>query len=431
MADTIEWLYGLGQFGIKFGLDNMQALMAALGHPERAFASVHVAGTNGKGSVTALVDRALTLAGLRCGRYTSPHLLSLSERIVVDGSPIEAAALVDTLEEVRAAVSALQASGQLDVHPTFFEVTTAAAFVAFRRAGVEVATCEVGLGGRLDATNVLAPTACAITSIGFDHMQYLGNTLAQIAAEKAGIIKSGVRVVVGPVPAEAAAPIASKAASVGAPVIWSHEGVHVGTRRVDRATGRQHFALRTPARDYGEVDLALAGRHQVDNAVVAVRLLETVATSLGVPGVPEIQRALASAHWPGRLDLVTLPDGRAVLLDAAHNQQGAEALAAHLEETGIRAPVVFAAMRDKDASSMIRALTPAVSRFIVTRASNPRSADPASLADVIARVAPTMPVELAESPERALALALERSAFAVVAGSIFLLADVMKRLPRP
>lgn len=430
-ADTLDWLYGLGQFGIKFGLDNMRALVSALDHPERAFSSLHVAGTNGKGSVTAMVDRVLSLGGRRTGRYTSPHLLSLGERIVIDGQPLDDQALTRTVESVRAAVHVLQASGELDVHPTFFEVTTAAAFAAFRDANVQVAACEVGLGGRLDATNVLTPVACAITSIGFDHMQYLGNTLGEIAAEKAGIIKPGIPVVVGPVSAEARDAIARRAAQVGAPITWSHEDVRLGPRRVDAGAGRQRFTLRTPAHDYGELELALAGRHQVDNAIVAVRLLELAAGPLGAPPPEHIREGLASVRWPGRLQRVEWPGGRVAVLDAAHNEQGAQCLASYLDETGQRLPLVFAAMRDKDASSMIRALAPRVSAFIVTRASNPRSADPSELAGLVRRAAPDVAVEVSDSPEHALEMAWQLAPSIIVAGSIFLLADVMKLLPRP
>ena len=172
--DTLDWLFSLAQFGIKFGLENIRRLLAELGHPERQFRSVHVAGTNGKGSVTAIVEAALRAAGVRTGRYTSPHLLDLTERVAVDGVPVSSVDLIDAVESVRDGVGRLRERGTLDVHPTFFEVTTAAAFELFRRQAVDIAVCEVGLGGRLDATNVLTPMVCAITSISLDHQQYPG-----------------------------------------------------------------------------------------------------------------------------------------------------------------------------------------------------------------------------------------------------------------
>src|SRR6516165_6862727 len=204
--DPLAYLFGLEQFGIKFGLDNIRAIVARLGHPEGAFRAVHIAGTNGKGSVTAMVETGLRAAGHRTARYTSPHLLTLNERFVIDGRPVDDRPLTSGIEDVREAVEALRSEGRLEVQPTFFEVTTAVAFELFRRAGVECAVIEVGLGGRLDATNVISPDATGITSIAFDHQLYLGPTLRDIAFEKAGIIKAGVPVVVGEppsVPAEA------------------------------------------------------------------------------------------------------------------------------------------------------------------------------------------------------------------------------------
>src|SRR5262245_33812916 len=196
-ADPLSYLFSLEQFGIKFGLDNISAIVARLGHPERAFRSVHIAGTNGKGSVTAMIDAALATAGYRTARYTSPHLTSLNERFVVGGQPTDDRSMQRAIVDVRDAIDALRANGTLDVQPTFFEVTTAVAFEIFRRAAVDVAVVEVGLGGRLDATNVVQPEVTAITSIAFDHQLYLGSTLAAIAGEKAGIIKPGVPVVAG------------------------------------------------------------------------------------------------------------------------------------------------------------------------------------------------------------------------------------------
>src|SRR5438034_4148713 len=204
---------------MKFGLESIETLLSRLGHPERAFRSVHIAGTNGKGSVTAMVDAALRAAGHRSARYTSPHLIDLTERIVVDGRPVDRADLVAVIEDIRSAVGELQRSGVLEVQPTFFEATTAAAFELFRRARVEVAVLEVGLGGRLDATNVVVPDVTAITSIAVDHEKYLGSTIPEIAREKAGIIKPGVAVVVGPLPAEAEAVIKDAARSCGSEVI--------------------------------------------------------------------------------------------------------------------------------------------------------------------------------------------------------------------
>ena len=408
MRDPLTWLFALEQFGIKFGLENITTIVARLGHPERAFYSVHIAGTNGKGSVTAMVDAALRAAGHRSARYTSPHLVDLAERFVIDGRPVRGEALAAAVDDVRGAVDGLIADGGLTAAPTFFEVTTAVAFEIFRRAGVEVAVLEVGLGGRLDATNVVAPpslVATAITSIAFDHQRYLGTTLREIAIEKAGIIKPGVPVVVGPLDPDAAAAIDDVAVSRGAPVI------------------------RTSASDCDSMTVGLAGAHQRSNAAVALGLLQQLdARGIAVPALA-IEAGLARPHWPGRLELRRLADGRELLLDAAHNPAGAAALASYLRaEGGEPRPLVFAAMQDKDVAGMFAALLPAVGRLIVTRASNARSAEPELLAQQARAAQPTLPIAIAADLDEALAAAWRASPRIVVAGSIFLLGDVMKRV---
>ncbi len=403
---ALDYLFGLEQFGIKFGLENISTLLARLGHPERAFRTLHVAGTNGKGSVTAMADTALRAAGHRAARYTSPHLVHLNERFVIDGRSVDDAVLVDTIEEVRGAIADLRSSGALQVEPTFFEVTTAVAFALFRRANVEVAVVEVGLGGRLDATNVITPAATAITSIGFDHERYLGTTMREIAMEKAGIIKPGVPVVVGAVPAEAFDAIAAIARERSADLIVADD------RTLD---------------PYSDVPLALRGAHQRLNAAVAVALLEAAgARGLAVPR-DAVRAGLRDVSWPGRLDLRKYADGREALFDAAHNPDGAAALAAYLREAwpDEKLPLVFAAMRDKDTRGVLRALLPAVGALVVTQASNPRSADPAALAQQARDVSPALPISIEPSRTAALDAAWRRSPRIVVAGSIFLLGDVL------
>src|SRR5262245_7113189 len=405
--DPLSYLFSLGQFGIKFGLQNIAAIVAELGHPERTFQSVHVAGTNGKGSVTAMVSAALRAAGHRTARYTSPHLVDLAERFVVDGEPVGREALLAAITDVRSAVDRLHSRGTLDVQPTFFEVTTAVAFELFRRARVEVAVLEVGLGGRLDATNVVTPLATAITSIAFDHQKYLGNTLREIATEKAGIIKPNVPVVLGPVEPEADAAIETIAATRGAPLV------------------------RASACDAEGLAVGLAGAHQRVNGGVAVRLLR-ILDDLGI-AVPydAMAAGLAQPDWPGRLDRRTLADGREMLLDAAHNPAGAVALASYLRADGRGPrPLVFAVMRDKAIREMLAVLLPETSHLIATAASTPRSAEPESIAAVARDLSPALPTDIEPDPEAALARAWRASPAIVVAGSIFLLGDVLKLINR-
>ena len=416
LSDNLDYLFGLEQFGIKFGLENIAAIVERLGRPERAYRTVHIAGTNGKGSVTAMIDAALRAAGRRSARYTSPHLMDLGERFVVDGRPVTPDALDEAIATVRRHVEALRSDGTLLVQPTFFEVTTAVAFELFRRAAVDIAVIEVGLGGRLDATNVVAPDVTAITSIAFDHEQYLGTSLRAIALEKAGIIKPGVPVVVGRVEGDAMDAIAQTARDRSAALLPAWDGVHL-----DREA---RIRLRTPTRDYGEIALALRGDYQIDNAVVAVRVLELLRTPAAA-----IVEGLTHVSWPGRIDVRRLPDGREAILDAAHNPAGAAALASYLKSLpGERRPLVFAAMRDKDAAAMFRALLPAVGTVVLTRASTRRAADPAALAEHARAIRPEVPVLVEASPRGALAAAWRLSPRIVVAGSIFLLGDVMHTL---
>src|SRR4051794_2660089 len=282
---------------MKFGLENMTTLSTALGHPERTFQSIVVAGTNGKGSVTVMVETALRAAGHRTARYTSPHLVRLEERFVVDGREVETALLRDVVACVQRAVDSLMKNGSLESLPTFFECTTAAAFELFRRAGVEIAVLEVGLGGRLDATNVVTPIMTAITSIDFDHQAQLGNTLESIAREKAGIAKPGVPMVCGRVPEAALRVIREVCQSTDAPLIPVSEMVAI-VPRADAETLDVHVG----SRSLGGIRLSLPGKHQRENAAVAVALLNEI-TKRGV-ALPDaaIRKGLTEAEWPGRLE---------------------------------------------------------------------------------------------------------------------------------
>ncbi len=425
--DPLDSLLALEHLGIKFGLENIRALSDALGNPQRRYRSVIVAGTNGKGSVSAMVDRALTAAGHRSGRYTSPHLIRLEERFALDGRSVAAEVLRRVAAEVLAAAERLRASGELAAEPTFFEVCTAIAFQIFLDAGVQIAVLEVGMGGRFDATNVAEPRAAAITSIDFDHERFLGNTIAQIAFEKAGVIKPGMTVVVGETKREAMDVIEAACRERGATLVTAADGVESA---VTIENGRTLLRIRTPAREYPPMRLALRGRHQVVNALVAIRLLEALpALGIDLPADAVVE-GVTTVRWPGRLDLVELPDGREVLFDAAHNPAGARVLANYLMEVFPGAlPIVFGAMRDKDAGSMLAVLAPCASQFVFTEPPNPRAATAAALAHLAASVAPSIPVEVEPVPERALRRAWDHGPRVVAAGSIFLVGDLLSRLP--
>lgn len=427
---SLERLFALENFGIKLGLQNMQTLCDALGHPERSFASLHVAGTNGKGSVTAFAHRALLLQGLRAARYASPHLVDLSERFVIGASPVDQRTLQQTADDVLACVDRLQSDGTLTVTPTFFEVTTAMAFEMFRRAGVEAAVIEVGLGGRFDATNVITPAVAAITTIGMDHQQHLGSTIAAIAREKAGIIKTGVPVVIGDLPQDAVDVVRAVAERHGSAVIHAHAGADVGVTLED---GRARLTLETPEDRYGPLTLSLRGAHQVGNALVATRLLEIARGHGMTVSRDAIEQALTTTEWPARLELLTVDKGRRVLIDAAHNADGAEALAAYLrQQHPEKPPLVISVMRDKDIGEILETLVPVVSNVIATRAPSPRAIPEAELArkiaDVQIRLGRSPAVSTIADPAAAVAAALDRANLVCVAGSIFLAGAVRDSL---
>ena len=399
-ADPIEYLFSLERLGIKFGLESVSALCRHLGDPQTAFHSVIVAGTNGKGSVTAMVERGLRAAGHRTARYTSPHLVRIEERFVVDGCEVTTSELRAAAREVQLAALDLIERRTLDAPPTFFEFATAAAFVLFRRHGVHIAVLEVGLGGRLDATNIVRPVAAAITSIDFDHQAQLGDSIAAIAREKAGVVKPGIPVVCGRVPPEAERVIREVCDSRGAELIVAPAelpGVFAG------------------------VPLALKGAHQRANGSVAVALLEQLDRLGFAVDAAAMRAAISDVEWPGRLESFT-HRGAQVLLDAAHNPAGAESLAAYLRECGWSdAILLFGAMRDKDAAAMLGALAPEVRCIICTTAPGDRAATGPELAAIARRLAPAISVEAVEDPAAALDRACALGARVVAAGSIFLI----------
>ena len=414
MTEPLEFLFSLERLGMKFGLENIATLCAALGHPEQAFASIVIAGTNGKGSVTVMVETALRAAGHRTARYTSPHLVRLEERFVIDGREVETAALRDAVGSIQSTVESLMTSGTLETLPTFFECTTAAAFELFRRARVEIAVLEVGLGGRLDATNVVTPITTAITSIDFDHQAQLGTTLESIAREKAGIAKPGVPMVCGRVPEAAARVIRDVCESQHAPLIRAAEVVQV----VPRDDGEM-IDVKVGPRWLDGIRLSLPGRHQRDNAAVAVAVLDQITQSGRPVSDRAITKGLTEAEWPARLERF-VRDGVKILLDAAHNPAGARALASHLQDIGwSQVTLLFGAMRDKDVTGMLAALAHACERVICTTAPTARAMPADELADIARRFAPS--VEIAPHLPDALDRAVAYRTPIVAAGSIFLI----------
>jgi len=424
----LDRLFALEIYGIKLGLENIRRLCDALNHPERTFTSLHIAGTNGKGSVTAMVHAALVAGGVKAGRYTSPHLTRLRERFVVDRTPMDDAAVETVATEILDCAERLRRDGAMAAPPTFFEATTAMAFELFRRAQVKAAVIEVGLGGRFDATNVVTPPVGAITSIALDHQQHLGETIEQIAFEKAGIIKPGMTLVAGALPENALHVIRRIAEDRGAQFVEATAEVRVDS---DMRDGRAHVTIETPRGRYGPLRLALRGEHQIHNAIVAVRVLEAArGAGLVVPDAAIVE-GLEVVEWPARLELFTLANGRQVLLDAAHNPEGARALRNYLARWHPERPsLVVGIMRDKDTDAILRELLPVTSSVIATAADTPRALPAAELAARVSALDPAKAVRTCADVPTAVDAALDSSGTICVAGSIFLAGAVRDALER-
>jgi dihydrofolate synthase/folylpolyglutamate synthase len=411
---AIEYLYGLQTHGIKLGLDPMQALLEAIGHPEHRLRVLHVGGTNGKGSTVAMAAAMLRASGLRVGLYTSPHLVEFRERIRIDGEMIPEDRLAQLVDRLRRAVPPT-------VSLTFFEMTTALALLYFEESQVDLAVLEVGMGGRFDATNVVAPIACAITTIALDHQEYLGTTEEAIAFEKAGIIKPGVPVVIGRMGTEAGAVMRRVADERAAPLR------RLGAEFVVEGSG-DRFTYRGWERVVEGLRCGLVGRHQLDNAACAIALLES-AGHVGV-SVAEgaIREGLRSVVWEGRLEV--LEDSPRVLLDGAHNPAASVALSGYLEEFRASHPnariiLVWGMMRDKDHREFIAPLLPLVSEIVLTQAGLARSATVHDLRNPLTDW--PKPVYEVPLPAEALQRAKIRASpgdLICVAGSLMLLGDI-------
>ena len=398
--------------GMRPGLERIEGLLGALGRPEERYTLVQIGGTNGKGSVAAMLATILKYAGRRVGLYTSPHLVSFRERIRVNGDPIPEDAVVDGVDALGTLVARFDA--------TMFEASTALALDHFAREAVEVAVLEVGLGGRLDSTTVGMPAVTVLTPIAMDHEAWLGPTLAAIAEEKAAIIRSGVALSAAQAP-DAAAVVERQAAAARVPLLIAGRDLHVRVR--ERTVDGQRLDCTGPSWTIDDLTLAMPGAYQPANALLAV----AAAQALGV-SVTASREGLARTVWPGRFHIVRRDPW--LVLDGAHNPAGAAALAQSLDEIFPGVPVTFvmAIAADKDARGILGALAPRARRVIVTRSSSVRSADPAALAAAMPAAGPR--AEIAPDVVTALARAAASGGTPVtcVAGSLFLLGDVFRAL---
>lgn len=408
----------------KFDLENINTLSERLGRPERAYPSAHIAGTNGKGSTAAFLAAILRCAGFRTGLNTSPHLERINERIRINGEEISDAALAETFTRIQNANEELLAEGKLRAHPTYFECVTAMAFEYFARARAEFAVFEVGLGGRLDATNVLAPVISIVTRVDFDHENFLGHSLREIAAEKAGIIKPAVPVVVAEQNPEAMAVIRERAARMGSPLIETGAVFRVDQEWTENGCARARIA-ETDSHWSCEIAPRLPGRYQIQNAlnaVAAVRWLQKRGYKISDEA---IAYGVARAEWPGRLEKIhSHPD---VYLDGAHNPSAARELARFWSEnySGRKVRLVFGALRDKAVDEIAGILFPLATEVILTQPRTTRAISAPQLEEITCHHAAKLAV-IAE-PEAAFEKALERceaSDALFVAGSLYLVGQL-------
>ena len=394
--DSVEYLYALGNEikSAKFGLENITEALRTLGNPQDSLRAIHVAGTNGKGSTCAMIEAAARAAGLRTGLYTSPHLIEPTERIQINGQPVSRDQFVDAFTQVH------DVGLRMETHPTYFETVTAMAFLLFKEASLELAVIEVGLGGRLDATNVIRPALSVITPVDFDHEAFLGSSLEQIAAEKAGILKPGVPAAIAPQRPEAETVIASCATE--------------GTLDFVREAEIKDIHLHRQGSDFifrgSHILCPLSGPHQVTNAATAAAALQ----HLNIP-----TSGIATTRWPGRLETVSTGNPE-IILDGAHNPAGARALADHIQRfySTRKITLIYGAMRDKSVQEITEILFPLAHRVIITAPNFARALRP----EVLARASDHASIQVAQTLREALIYATDADAI-FITGSLYLIGE--------
>lgn len=419
--EAIEWIHSTRNLGSKLGLENVTELARRMGDPQERFRSVHVAGTNGKGSVCAMLYTVLRAAGYRAGLFTSPYLVDFRERIQADGALIPNDDLGRIAQRVKAAVDGMLADGW--EHPTEYEIVAVAGFTYFAERGLDSAVVEVGLGGRLDMTNIISPEICVITPVSMDHMEYLGDTIEKIAYEKAGIIKEGIPVVSAPQEPEAAQVLRDTAAEKGAPIRF----VDKEDVRIEKSSlSGQVLDFRTGGQWHTGYQLPLAGPHQGLNALTAVTAVEELRKKGYTISDEVLRTGLGRVRWPGRIEIAGV--NPRVVLDGAHNPAGALALREALTPyMGDKPAVLVMGMMDgKDAERVAEILAPMADRAVITPVDNPRSMDPTKLAGIMETY---MPVMIADDARQAVSAGIKLAGsdkMVLVTGSLFLIGEIKR-----
>ncbi|MEP6848077.1 MAG: folylpolyglutamate synthase/dihydrofolate synthase family protein [Acidobacteriota bacterium] len=437
--ESLDYLLSLGNevSAMKLGLENIRTLLAAIGDPQNDYLKVQVAGTNGKGSVCAFLDSICNTAEIKAGLYTSPHLITITERIKISGNDISEFDFARVSSIVRDTALDLVAKGGLEYTPTFFEQVTAIALLAFAEAKVDLAILETGLGGRLDATTAAHAEIAAITRIDYDHQQYLGETIEDIAAEKAAIIHEGSKVVIGAQPAAAMQVLLDRCRRYGITPEAATKS-YLWVQNVGSTNKKVVEFHRASPPEIG-VTPGLIGRHQIENAHTAIMVACVLTNDLNLDiDEDQIRRGIEDARHPGRLDWREY-SGHRILLDGAHNAGGAKALADYLATVcpDARITLVFGLMDDKDVNAFTTTLFPMMENIIFTRPGNPRAADPAELAEHTRAtfdpakvfVVPDIADALAAAVQITASYGATRPAFTCITGSLYLVGEVLALIP--
>lgn len=418
--EALSWIHGISRFGMNMGLKRIETLMHYLGDPHRKLKFLHIGGTNGKGSTAAFAAAALEAGGYRVGLYTSPYLVQFTNRMSINGIDIPRERLVELVGRVKPLVEKISASDA--GHPTEFEVVTAIAFTYFAEEAPDIVVLEVGLGGRLDATNVVQPLVTVITTVSLEHTQVLGNTVEEIAREKAGIIKEGVPVVTM-AGGGALEVLEDTCRHRNAPLY--RLGVQFGAEKINGSIKGQSFNYKGLYRDYSDMYIPLLGSYQVDNAALSLAALELLTEKGFSLSEQSVRSGLAATEWPGRLEVMRRSP--LVVLDGAHNLEAFRELRRSVESTFTyrRLILVLGVLGDKAMESILQEILPLVDVLVVTAPNSPRAADPADVKEIASKLMPGTVYIRKSIPEAvALAVSLARAPdLVLVAGSLYLISD--------